>query len=167
MSFLRPYSEYLNKEDLVEVTDLAEAVRRTESYRVEKLKDLRREHELIVRSIRTLKAQFQAFLRQASVLTNDDDIDTVLPVDYFNVFDLADSSLSTDEDWLRDDMRRNPPDAIMCYIRDVLRTYIPEIEKKVKDYKYRISKLSLIEQRLKEEITGLIQNESATVEMNK
>lgn len=164
MALLRPRCEYLEKENTVEINDLAESIRRTESYRVEKLRELRREQELFVRKIRRLKEQKRSYLRQIAILTQDDDSETTMPVDYLNNFDLPESRLASVTEQNRKDMLRNPTDAVLQYIRDNYRMFIPEIERKLRDYDYRLSKLALLEQKIREDIQIIQQRETAPVE---
>lgn len=164
MAVFRPRCEYLEKENTVDINDFAEAIRRTEGYRSDKVLELAREQELLVRRIRKLKDQKKAYLRQIAVLSQQEDPEGTMPVDYLNNFDIPEPSMASDATQNRKDMLRNPTDAFLNYIRDNFRKFIPEIDKKLRDFDYRMLKLSLREQKLREDIDMINRRESAPKE---
>lgn len=166
MAILRPRCEYLEKENTVEINDLADSIKRTETYRTEKLKNLRRDQELLVRRIRNLKKQKRAYLRQVAILSSEDHVETSMPVDYYNMFDLPTSELASNRDVNIKDMLRNPADSIFNYIRENFRSYLHEIDRSIRDFDYRLSKLSLREQKIREDILAITQRETAPKEVN-
>lgn len=167
MGILHPRSEYLKKENTVEIEDLDKAIRRTEFYRTEKIENLTRQHEIIVREIKELKKQKVSYLRQLGLISTEDDIRTVIPSNTSDIIDSTQPDMASTKELNREDMLRNPTNPIYAYIRETFRTFLPEIERKIRDYDYRMVKLSLKEQRIKETIVMINQRESAPVESSK
>lgn len=166
MGIINRNTDYSQQENLVEIDDLFEVSRRTTAYRVEKVKELRREQELLVRKIRKLKKQKRSYLRQISVLSADEDPENTMPVDYLNDVELPESELLANVVISRNDLGKNPTDGPMNYVRDYYRQNIGEAERVIRDYDYRLMKYSLREQRLREDISMMLQRESSLRETN-
>lgn len=167
MALLRPRCEYLEKENLIEIEDLANSIRSTEAYRAQKLGNYRREQELTVRNIIRVKSQKKAYLRQIAILSSVDNVEDTMPVDFLNKFDLPDHGMASTLEINRKDMLKNPTDASLNYIRDVLRNYLPEIERSLRDFDYKLRKLSLREQWLRYEIEKLVVKENSAETLNR
>lgn len=165
MSVFRPRCEYLEKENLIDIEDYLDAVRNTEDFRATKVKDMRREHELIVRRIRKIKKSKRAYIRRLSILPKEDDTEDTMPVDYFNEFDTPNPELALNRETNIVDMIRNPTNQILNYTRDRLRRSIYEIDGRIRDYDYQLLKLQQMEQRLTYLIGRLLKLETTAREL--
>ena len=164
MPFLRTKSELIDKENLLEIEDLHNSVQRTSLLRAEKLTFLRREHALIVRKIVRLKEQMKHYIQQTAILPEETPIDTVIPVFYASEDDYEKSLLGSNKEDNLSNMVNNPTDAILNYVRDTLRSFIPEIDRTLRDYNYRLRKLALREQKIKEEVKKIVTTEPVSFE---
>jgi hypothetical protein len=148
MGFLRHKSEFIEKENTVNIDDLYDAIQRTESYRAEKVNDLKREHSLIVTRIQDLKAQKSSYLRKIEVVTEDDDPLNLSPVIYDSSLDTGTPSLGSDIDVNKNTMIRNPSDPILNYTRTNFTASVAEMDIRLRDYDYQLLKLTQQEQKI-------------------
>ena len=148
MGFLRHKSEFIEKENTVNIDDLYDAIQRTESYRAEKVNDLKREHSLIVTRIQDLKAQKSSYLRKIEVVTEDDDPLNLSPVIYDSSLDTGTPSLGSDIDVNKNTMIRNPSDPILNYTRTNFTASVAEMDIRLRDYDYQLLKLAQQEQKI-------------------
>lgn len=167
MALLRPRCEYLSKENLIEIEDLSNSISRTEVFRTQKMSNYRREQELVVRNILRLKSQKKSYLRQIALLSSEDNVEDTMPVDFLNKFDLPDYQMASTLEINEKDMLKNPTDAILNYVRDVLRAYIPEMDRTLRDFDYKLRKLALREQWLRYEIEKMSVKENSSEAINK
>lgn len=161
MSIIRGnISHYYERDNASEIQDLYDIVKNTENYRAQKVTDLKNEHALIMRRIKRLTQQKEAYIRMSSVLSSNDTPENVSAVFYNDDFDTGDSSLSQTEDINKVILQRRPADPILTYVRDTMRRNIPEIEIKIRDYDYQLMRLSLLEEKITYWITFILKNET-------
>jgi hypothetical protein len=160
MGFLRHKSEFIEKENTVNIDDLYDAIQRTESYRAEKVNDLKREHSLIVTRIQDLKAQKSSYLRKIEVVTEDDDPLNLSPVIYDSTLDTGTPSLGSDIEVNKNTMIRNPSDPILNYTRTNFTASVAEMDIRLRDYDYQLLKLAQQEQKIVYYLSQLTKLES-------
>jgi hypothetical protein len=160
MGFLRHQSEYIEKDNTVNIDDLYDAVKNTETYRSLKVDDMRREHSFIIKRIQDIKAQKASYLRKIGVTPEDDDPLDLSPVYYFNDLDTGSSSLSSSVDTNLKTMLRNPSNPIFNYVRANFTSSVAEMDARLRDYDYQLLKLAQMEQKIVYYLQQLIKFEA-------
>lgn len=162
MTVLRQYPEYLNQDNIADIEDLFDITKNTEGYRANKVKDLRKEHDLIMCKIDRVTRQKEAYVRASSVLPSSEKIENIMPVIKNDDFDTGSSELSSVLESNNKLLIRRYTDPILNFIRDNLRENMPEIDIKLRDYDYQLLKLSWMEKRITYLMTVILKKETTS-----